>query len=149
MLCSILIPTRFRISGLRVCLFSFASRANAHVKEYEFIVRMHRDDIETLALIPELIRDYPNLRIIIGENMKGFDSLGDFYEEMAAIAKGEFVWIINDDEEVSGDWFNVLKNSPRNALLKPETYQLNKSVYVRNPDCGTVVVPNLLWKKYG
>lgn len=149
MLCSILIPTRFRLEGLRVCMFSFSSRAAGKEKEYEFVIRMHRDDLETLVQIPTLLESYPNLRIIIGENMRGFDSLGDFYEEMAAIAKGDFVWLINDDEEVSGDWFSTLFNAPRNALLKPETYQLNKSVYVRNPDCGTVVMPNQIWKKYG
>lgn len=127
---------------------SFLS-TNPDRNEFEFIVRMHRDDFETLREIPSLLFDYPNLRIIIGSNLDGFNSLGAFYEEIASIAKGKFVWLINDDEEVEGNWYYELTKAPMDALIKPAVYKLNKSTYHRSLDCGTVVMRNQCWKEFG
>lgn len=117
--------------------------------KYEFIVRMHRDDGEAIAAIPGILYSYPNLRIIIGSNRSGFDSLGAFHQECAAIAEGEFICLTSDDEVIQGPWFEQLSKAPKRAFIKPQFYQLNQSHYENCADNGIVFIPRECWKEYG
>lgn len=123
-------------------------RSAGDYKDYEFVVRMHRDDGDAISAIPGLLYQYPNLRIIIGENLKGFESLGTFFQECSAIAQGHFVWMVSDDEIIEGPWFEMLSQAPKRAFIKPENYTLNLSKYNHCADCGTLIVPRECWKEY-
>jgi len=110
---------------------------------------MHRDDGETISNIAQLLYEHKNLRVIIGENTGGFEGLGTFHQECAAIAKGEFVLMCSDDELIQGPWFEELSKAPKRAFIKPQFYQLNQSRYENCPDCGIIVIPRECWKEYG
>lgn len=148
MFCSILIITRFRLPGLRTCIESFINNASGHT-DFEFIVRCHHDDPETLAEIPRMMEQYPNLKFIVGKNYDGFISLGKFYDEAALLAVGKFTWLLNDDELVEGPWYDRLKEAPENALIKPEIYQLNASRYTGCGNQGQVCTKNKMWREIG
>lgn len=121
-LCSIVCPTRHRLPVLRRMIASIMDTCDTPSR-IEIILRIHTDDTDTLWAIPELVGLGP-VRIAIGHPMRGWQDLTRFYEEALALAKGDWVWIMNDDVvcETKG-W---------------DTFLANESVYA-----DTIIMPNI------
>lgn len=148
-LVSILLPTRKRPELLFDCIRSIVASASGN-HEYEIIVRMHRDDQKTLAVIPSLLSMHlVNIKIVVGYPHSGYADLSRFYDDAAAVANGKFIWVMNDDVKVSGaPWDMRLLEAPTDALIMPETHKLGLSTYHRDFDNPFMLMPNRCWEKY-
>jgi len=147
-LVSILLPTRKRPDMLVDCIRSILTSASGS-SEFEFIVRIHRDDSKTLVLIPELIRT-ANIKIVIGYPHNGYDDLSKFYDDCAGVANGRFIWVMNDDVIVSGEpWDIALLGAPADHLIMPEIHKLGLSTYKNDPQNPFMFMPNKCWERYG
>lgn len=109
MLCSFFIPSRKRPEGLLKAIDSiYATAAPEH---FEILVRLDDDDEATLALQSKLAT-YDRVRVIIGSHLKGYESVGVFILELAALATAPWCCMIDDDVTLHGDWHSSLKHLP-------------------------------------
>lgn len=146
-LCSIICPTRGRPDMLRRCITSLVEGCD-DVSRIEIILRIHTDDFPTLAMIPELVRMGP-VRIAIGHPLNGYGDLSRFYEEGIALAKGTWIWVMNDDVicETKG-WDRMLAGESSDHIVMPEVHKLGGSVYRRDLETPFMWVPNGCWWPY-
>lgn len=101
---SLIIPTRDGVSLLRQCIDSVFLRTI--YPDYEIIV-VDNGSVkeETLSYFAE-IRKKPNVRILRDDSPFNFSALNN---HAAAIAKGEYLCLLNNDIEViSPDWLNEM-----------------------------------------
>lgn len=147
---SVLLPSRKRTKLLLRCLRSLAD--NATPKNFEVCLRIHRDDTETLAALPEIL-SLCTVRVVIGLQHEGYKNLAWFYQEAAAIARGDYVWVMNDDCVVkTNGWDEVfLKHSQtvQNTILMPHKLTAGGSTYLNNPCNPFMFLPNKCWEKCG
>lgn len=154
MLCSVLIPSRGRPDRLRRTLQSIRDTSSA--TDVEILVRLDDDDRPSLDSVDQLIREHRAL-VLVGSRRRGYDSLGEFYGELAQVARGEWIWIMNDDAHVtgptadtSGTWDADLRTIPTTGkIVQPECYQLNQSKYWSSEGGAFPIVPNRCWERLG
>lgn len=148
MICSVLIPTRKRVDRLIECINSI--RETSNIYEVEILLRIDDDDTETISVFHSL-RD-PNCICIIRPRGKlGYFSNADYYNELADISKGDWIWIMNDDITVLGaGWDEQLKSIPTEGfIVHAEFHKLNNSLYVNDADGVAPIVPRGCWAKLG
>lgn len=148
MLCSFLIPSRARFERLLSSVDSIL-RTSSH-ENIEILVRLDNDDFASISRLQELrIR---GVRVVIGDRLKGHASLHDFYNELAEIATGNWVFFLNDDitlETFHPNWTEQLKPLPLAGILAcGKWYQLGLSRYDA-PAVACPIVPNKCWLKLG
>ena len=146
--CAVLIPSRARPDRLHKTMQSiFASVKD--VNNIEVILRFDDDDSDTILRLEEF-QQYPETTVMIGPRKTGWASLNLFYEEMAAVAKSKWIWIMNDDAVFEGnDWDEKLAQVPTEGyLVQPEIYQLGRSRYQNAHGGAFPCMPNLCWKKW-
>jgi hypothetical protein len=147
-LCSIVCPSRGRPNLLLKMIHSITTSASDW-NRIEFCIRLHKDDIGTLRWIPQILTMAPNVRIVIGDPMRGYGDLSRFYEEALAIAKGDWIWVQNDDCTCdTKGWDEQLSAHATNHIIMPEIHRLGKSTYTRDLHCPFMLVPNRCWVKY-
>jgi hypothetical protein len=107
-LVSILIPTRGRPALLEKAVRSLRSPAA------EILVRADRDDphlptIERTLAMEEFGRH--RVTLITGDRGRGYGDLHLMYDELARAAKGDWLWMLNDDIELMGppDWHELVR----------------------------------------
>ena len=145
MLCSILLCTRGRPEKLRRCIESI--RKSATSEDYQFIFRVDNDDhktyFESFSYLTR--RD----KLIVGPCL-GWSGLKLMLPEMEAIADGHWMWLMNDDVVVTGDWMGGLALVPKwGHVVHPEFTQLNESEYRHDNRAGFPMYPKLAWKTLG
>lgn len=101
-LCSVLVPSRCRFDRLLKTVNSVFSTVS-DPSRIEVLVRFDADDTESLARVGEL-EVMKNVRYLVGPRLSGYAALPAFYDEMVAIAKGSWVWIMNDDAHIRAVW---------------------------------------------
>jgi hypothetical protein len=113
----------------------------AESTDFEILVRMDNDDTSVVPILP------PNARVIWGDRLKGYKTLNLIYTELAAIAKGKWLWIYNDDCYVQGvGWDTCLAEIPTEGfIVQPETDQNGGSAYTRTEGGPFPIVPNGSW----
>jgi hypothetical protein len=89
---SVLVPTRKRPALLRKMLKSFNETVLVP-ESAELVFRVDDDDPETL----QLLQDETPWNVVLGPRHRGYGSLPSFFNEMAAVAKGELLMCGNDD----------------------------------------------------
>lgn len=148
-LCSILLPTRKRLPRLLRCMQSIVDSAQDKAC-FEFCLRLHRDDKETLAALTQLCYAAPQVRIVIGPPER-YGNLARLYDDCADIAHGKWVWVMNDDVVFQGqNWDVALAGAPADRfIVLPETSRNGGSTYVREMNCPFMWVPNKCWRQYG
>jgi hypothetical protein len=90
---SVLVPTRRRPEALSRLLASFAATVGDS-SQAELIFRCDSDDPESI----ELVRQSGNL-LIVGPRHDGYRSLPVFFNQMAAVTRGDVLMCCNDDAE--------------------------------------------------
>jgi hypothetical protein len=90
---SVLVPTRKRLGFLGKMLRSFEATIG-DAGSAELVFRCDADDAETIEFLRQ--RPYP---FIVGPRVEGYKSLPGFYNEMAAVARGDLLMCCNDDVE--------------------------------------------------
>jgi len=103
---SILIPVYNQVGFTARCLASI-HRAKISVA-YEVIVVDDRSSDET----PELLATVPGLRMLRNQENLGFCGA---VNAGAALARGEFLVLLNNDTEVEPDWLDTLVDAARSA----------------------------------
>jgi hypothetical protein len=130
MLCSFLVPSRFRFARLLKLIESIY--AASETEDFEIVVRLHEDDAGSIGRVTEL-NEMPRVRYIIGKTLDGYKSLHLFTAELIDAAKGEWCWLFNDDMVLAGTgWEKQLREMDRTALVQPEFHWLNQSCYPRD-----------------
>lgn len=135
MICSVLIPSRFRFDQLHECIESVF--ASAHETDFEVIVRFHNDDADSLGRLSELRKYGPLLRTIVGETFMGYDSLNTFFNELDKAARGDWRWQLNNDMTVMGEGWDVkLIGIQTDALVQPEIHKAGPQAIYPNDATG-------------
>jgi Glycosyl transferase family 2 len=111
-LCSVLIPTHRRVPELMRAIASVFNQAKDRTR-VEVILRCSVDDRGTVhRLASDCDGDCDGdwqIRAIVSHRMDKFDSLPIFFDECARLARGEFIWLFNDDAYIDGmGWDEVL-----------------------------------------
>lgn len=145
MLCSILIPSRRRFERLKKCIQSFQDLA--HNKTcFEFLVRFHNDDAESISRISEL-SPFGNVRVVVSHKT-GYSDVHHSYTELALLSKSRWLWLMNDDCVIEGDnWDKALNshNHRKRSVVQPEFHKLGGSTYPKDTYCPFMVLPNHRW----
>ena len=150
MLCSVLIPTRRRVSGLTRAIASLCQTADP--ANFDVRLRVDDDDGQTLAALSTLTALYRNLFVSIGPRENGYTSLGKFITELAAQSQAAWVTMLDDDVTLEGKgWDTQLAALPLTGMLAaPEFYHLGPSRYGSGSCAGPSYVtgwfaPNGCW----
>lgn len=161
-LCSVLIPSRARLERLRKTVRSVRETSDA--ERVEILVRFDDDDLASLAGRTELEAD--GVRVVVGPRGAGYGDLAVYYRELSALARGAWIWIMNDDACVAGcirgrsptdltaarGWDDQLAAMPLTGVFaQPELYQLGGSGYLDCAGGAFPLVPNRCWEglEYG
>lgn len=144
MLCAILIPTRKRVDRFWKTFKSIHDTATS--KDYQVVVRIDDDDEES----NECIRSNKRIQVLSGPRGRGYGDLNKMYTQCALATDADFVWIMNDDCTVEGDWMERLANAPRTGhILQPLYIGNGPSIYTASEGGPFPVVPNRCWMDYG
>lgn len=108
---SIVLPTRKRVEFLNDALYSIYSLADQNNVNFEIILKVDFDDIETLQYINNWSNEYENLYFIVNSRKQGFASLVDAVEDMIDLAKGKYILAANDDLTFeTQNWNTILED---------------------------------------
>ena len=121
-LVSVLIPTRGRVNRLERCIKSFETNTEDHSK-IELICKVDEDDIETISFLTDYKSDIL-IKFIVSPRNNGYGSLHDFYNKMAELSEGKFLYIFNDDIYMDTfGWEKIVEqNSNTFCILAHNTY---------------------------
>jgi glycosyltransferase involved in cell wall biosynthesis len=112
---SFLLPIRKRPNSLKKSLESLAKTCN-DIKNYEVIVVFDDDDTNTIDEFNSWEKNY-NYQKIITKRL-GYDYLNVYYNMACAAAKGEWLWVWNDDAEmINKDWDLIIKEYDNQFLI--------------------------------
>jgi hypothetical protein len=143
-----MIPSRKRVQGLRYTIGRLC--ATAPTDQFDILVRIDEDDQESIEAAPQIEKDFPSTRVIVGGRKLGYESLDQhFYAQLEDESQTPWVWIAGDDMDVHGPWFEKLKEVPKTGfIVQPEVSQLNASVYRRAKAQAFPIFPKHCWKKF-
>jgi len=110
-LISVILPSRKRPEFLNEVLYSIYSLADLSNPNFEIIVKVDFDDLETLQYINNWSNEYENLYFIVSSRKQGFLNLVDFLEDMIDLSKGKYILGANDDMLFkTQNWNTVLES---------------------------------------
>lgn len=92
---SILIPSR-RPHLLKRAIESLIDKTK-NIHALEIIIRLDNDDQASINAIADLPHDKVEIMVLIGGRYGGYKGTGFFFNEMAAVARGEFLCLFGDD----------------------------------------------------
>lgn len=123
---SIVLPTRKRVEKLNETLYSILSLANPDEVNFEIIVKVDFDDIDTIDYIKNWENTFENVTFIINSRRGGWLNMVDYVENMIDIAKGKWILNINDDMLFkTKNWNTILSN----YLKEFKIYFINTNGY--------------------
>jgi len=149
-LVSIMLPSRGKPGMLMRCVESIYSSASQPLLSnmWDLIVWLDDDDTESLNLKPRLM--LMGVRVFVGPKL-GYDLLDRGYYTLCAYhSHAPWVWILNDDMVLSGDWLTKLLEANReNTFCQPEIHGLGTSNYHKDNRTGCPIFLNGCWTKFG
>jgi hypothetical protein len=115
--------------------------------DHETIVRLDNDDPKLIEAI-SILAEFKRVRIVIGPKPdKGYESICDLVNEIALIANGHWVAMLDDDVTLEGDWDTPLRALPLTGVFaKTERYKLEDNVHNNLGRCEGWFAPNCCWK---
>jgi len=113
---SFLLPTRNRPEKLKKLLLSLKETCN-NISNYEVVLVFDSDDTHHIQKFNELDKNF-NYQTIIMDRV-GYDNLHIYYNKACEIAKGNWLWLWNDDacEMLSKDWDLIIENYNNQFLI--------------------------------
>lgn len=94
---SVIIPSRKRLEGLNDTLFSIFQTADVENINFEIIVKVDFDDIDTIDYIKNWDNQFENITFIVNSRREGWLNMTDYIENMIDISKGKWILNVNDD----------------------------------------------------
>lgn len=108
-LVSVLLPTRGRVKWFRECIDSLHSLAK-QPELIEYVIKVDVDDAASIEAARALQAMVP-VRLMITPRGRGYMELNKYVGELAALARGDWLFIWNDDARMlTQDWDQVLLN---------------------------------------
>jgi len=116
---TLFLNSRGRTKQLERCIL--AAEANTYdYKNTEFIITADDDDVETLNFLKKINdRNTFEFKVIIGPRLKNLIKSSN---NMASIAKGKYLFVLNDDSEIQTKNWDIL------ALEKISKYKLDNNI---------------------
>lgn len=143
MLVSFLLPTRKRVVKLARAINSIHATA-VNKSNYEICLRVHQDDHETIAMLPNLLA-LGNVRVHIGTYLDWAHNVNAF-DDACRIANGSWVWWFNDDCVLEGSgWDTQLWELQEQTIAIPEIHRLGKSTYLQDRHVPMFAMPIYSW----
>ena len=148
MICSFLCPSRARPDRLAKTLDSIFATATMP-GDSEVLVKLDVDEPRFDEY--QTVVSRPGVKAIWGPRKNGYASLAEVYTELALLANGDWMWVMNDDAWIGGvGWDVQLAALPTTGLIvQPEIYQLGLGAYPRCEGGAFPVVPRLVWERFG
>jgi glycosyltransferase involved in cell wall biosynthesis len=123
---SIILPTRKRVEKLNDTIYSILSLADPNNVNFEIIVKVDFDDVDSIEYIKHWQNDFENITFIINSRRGGWLNMADYVENMIDISKSDWILNINDDMLFkTPNWNNILKK----YLTDFKIYFLNTNGY--------------------
>lgn len=147
MICSCLVPSRKRYDRLKALVESIRLHAEGvEGEDYEILCRSDEDDPITENTCLHL-----NVHCLVGSRYGGWKDNNRMFGELAEIAKGYWIWILNDDMIVQGTgWDTKLSEAPKaNTIVQPSVHRLGGSSYPKDDAGPAPIVPNKCWLEWG
>lgn len=94
---SLLIPSKNRLASLKYCLEHNWQALKGH--KFETLVRCHAND-QWLANYQKAAKPF-RFKLFIEEDGDGYQNLHIMYNQLAAQAKGDWLWLLADDAYIS------------------------------------------------
>lgn len=111
---SMLLPARARPKNLKSSIESVFDLA-AKSDDVEFLVRLDDNDpylAEERALLAQFPRSTTHIRVSVGPRL-GYARMHEMYNRCAAAAKGQYLFVWNDDIELrTQNWDQLLREAP-------------------------------------
>jgi hypothetical protein len=120
MLISILLPTRKRFDLMIKSIISLYENAN-DPSRIELLLKLDDDNYkEYIDRIDEIYKITQNVKIVISNRRKGYNSLHHFVNELCGVSTGEFLLLWNDDATmITNEWDNyVVEHSGEVCVLQ-------------------------------
>jgi len=110
-LISIFLPTRNRVNLFYKALYSIFDTCNKDNLNFEVIVKVDFDDLETLDHIKSQHSNFENVKYIVSSRKNGYNSLCDFQTDCGNLAQGEYFMAFNDDGLFeTTNWNDIIQN---------------------------------------
>ena len=144
MLVSILLPTRGRSEDENGMLIesvkSLVDTANS-LDNFEILVRFDDDDIKSINFFKKYVSENfseVDIKVSIGFRW-GYNKHNRYYNELSEKAKGDMLWLWNDDIEMgSDDWDITLKEASDDG----------KRFVLFSQFCSTMIMMTFWWPGY-
>ena len=94
---SIILPSRKRLEGLNNTLFSILETADSKNVNFEIIIKVDFDDLDTIDYVKKWDNEFENITFIINSRRGGWLNMTDYVENMIDISKGKWILNVNDD----------------------------------------------------
>lgn len=108
---SIFLPSRKRLKNLKSTIDSLLSLADPDLSNFEILVKLDFDDSESIEYIKNINNSFENITFVVNSRLKGWYNLVDFNEDLIHIAKGKYVFGINDDTLIATkNWNRILED---------------------------------------
>jgi len=108
---SIILPSRKRLEGLNDTLFSILETADPENLNFEVIVKVDFDDLDTIDYIKNWDNEFENITFIVNSRRQGWLNMTDYVENMIDISKGKWILNVNDDVIFkTQNWNTILSN---------------------------------------
>ena len=129
---SVMLPSRGRPDSLRAALRSLAETCS-NPKQVEVLIRLDDDDTQTLAIQDSLVAECApiDLRIIVGPRGNGYKDLQVYFNELAAAARGDFLFLFNDDARIKTKGWDkqVAAHRGKLSILHPNAVGADLNVF--------------------
>lgn len=136
-----MIPSFKRPILLMQAIESFRKTAQ-DPKCHQVIVRLQTNDPDAEKTKTAVLAFFENCKVIIGEPMRGYIDVDQFYNEMLPLCEGEFINIWDDDMTIEGGQWDVkLREAPKGVMVLCQRYQCGPSLY----DPGSCDGPGIGW----
>ncbi len=116
---SLLLPSRGRVEMLKNTLQNIANTCENDPSKVEVLIRLDEDDDESLTARESFYAACSpvDLKIIVGPRGEGYRNFHVFVNELAAVARGDFLMLFNDDARfLSRNWPSAIQGW-RNQLV--------------------------------
>lgn len=128
---SIIMPTRNSREMLRQALTSIRATAS-DMSRVEILLRIDDDFQERINEIPALEKEF-GARCVVGPRGAGYINMGQFVDDLVAIATGQWSWLFDDDAWLIGDsWqqqLDQIEPTMSGPVCAAEWYTLGGSQY--------------------
>jgi hypothetical protein len=131
-----------RPTWLRKCVESILDTCGLG-DDVQILARTDDDDPKQRKMAIDLLGEE---NVLTGPRMRGYWSINHFYTEMALKASAPWIWLMNDECTIRGDWVDDLSKIPVTGfVVQPESYQVGQSMYRKVHDTTCPIVPNYYW----